>query len=117
MRKMYAGMAVSLWTVVVNGLDYLAKGGHPTMSQIVATVIAAMLDVTLLFRAGMVTEKTIKVVGWTATIIVFGLFFLSLILHGALLQFWVPTVAGIVLGLLGSGIYIWEVGYRRPCQR
>ena len=51
LKRMYYGMAAGLWTVVVHGLNYLADGGTPTKSQVVATVIAAMATVALLFLA------------------------------------------------------------------
>ncbi len=51
MRKVYYGMAIGLWTVVIHGLNYLAMGGHATMSQVVSTTVAGMITVALLFWA------------------------------------------------------------------
>ena len=60
-----------------------------------------------------VSEKVLATVGMTATVIVFAIFFASLVLKGVFYQFWLPTLAGIALGVLGIGIYAVDKKYLR----
>ncbi len=64
-----------------------------------------------------ISERVMKKVGWTATGVVFVLFFVSLVTKGPLLEFWMPTLAGIVLGIIGIAMRILETAHRHTDQK
>jgi uncharacterized membrane protein len=61
--------------------------------------------------------KKMKRVGWTATGVVLILSLVSLITKGPLLEFWMPTLAGIVLGIIGIVLRILETAHRHTDQK
>ncbi len=50
-------------------------------------------------------DTTLEIIGWTATAIMFGIFFLSLSLKGEFFEFWLPILSGIALGCIEITIY------------